>query len=341
MIQPEVVEISRREDFDALRASWNALAHEVPGSSYFQSADWVAAWWEHLAGRPETTVATWSDADGGLLGLAAMSKVRERLHPAIPVGVGYWTNAGTGTGAADHAGPLVTEEVRDEVHRWLSGLEGSVVIRNVSGEPKWLPDHAEQLEVTPCPRLAIPPGEDPIGRSAKYRKRLRRNSRVLRERGLEFAPVDGPSITDEIMQRLVELHDARAADQEWGSTFTAERLAFHKALIDRSEVAHGPGVMLATKGEEIVGVLYGFWWRDSFSYFQTGWDPQWRELSLGTALVYEMVLHARTRGATVFDFLRGAEEYKYRFGAQDLVDHDWLVAGGLTGRLLSWKARLR
>lgn len=341
MNQPDVVEISRREDFDALRTSWNALALEVSGSSYFQSADWVASWWEHLAGRPVTRVATWSDRHGELLGLAAMSKVRERLHPALPVSVGYWTNTGTGTGAADHAGPLVTESVRDEVRRWLTGLDGSVLIRNVSGQPTWLPEDVQRLDVTACPRLAIPPGDDPIGRSAKYRKRLRRNSRVLRERGLEFAPVDGPSITDEMMQRLVELHDARAADQEWGSTFTARRLAFHRALIDLSDVGHGPGVMLATKGDDIVGVLYGFWWRDSFSYFQTGWDPQWRELSLGTALVYEMVLHARSRGAGVFDFLRGAEEYKYRFGAEDHLDTGWLAARGLHGRALSWKARLR
>jgi CelD/BcsL family acetyltransferase involved in cellulose biosynthesis len=52
-----------------------------------------------------------------------------------------------------------------------------------------------------------------------------------------------------------------------------------------------------------------------------------------------MVLHARSHGAELFDFLRGPEEYKYRFGAEDQIDEDWLVARGLTGRLLEMKSK--
>ncbi len=97
--------------------------------------------------------------------------------------------------------------------------------------------------------------------------------------------------------------------------------------------------MVAETSEQVVGILYGFWWRDTFSYFQTGWDPSWWELSLGTALVYEMILHARSAGVKIFDFLRGPEEYKYRFGAEDLVDRTWLLARGASGKLLAAKAR--
>jgi CelD/BcsL family acetyltransferase involved in cellulose biosynthesis len=39
----------------------------------------------------------------------------------------------------------------------------------------------------------------------------------------------------------------------------------------------------------------------------------------------------------VFDFLRGGESYKYRFGATDRVDETWLVPAGLGGLALRAK----
>jgi hypothetical protein len=39
----------------------------------------------------------------------------------------------------------------------------------------------------------------------------------------------------------------------------------------------------------------------------------------------------------VFDFLRGQEPYKYRFGATDRVDRSYLVPRGATGALLRLK----
>jgi len=338
---PEIVEIESTDDFDRLGESWNDLAGRVEGSSYFQTADWVSAWWDTLGERPPTTVAMWAASDGRLEALAAISKVRERIHRKVVVPVSYWTNAGSGAGAADHVGFLCSTQTVEALRAWLSGLEGSLLIRNVAPEAGYLPPEAVEIDSVACPRLAIPPEDEPIGRSANYRKRLRRNSRILRERGIDFQPVAGPDITEHMLDRLMEMHEVRSDDRGWGSSFTPDRVAFHRTLIAKSTKRRGPGMMLARADDEIVGVLYGFWWGRSFSYFQTGWDPTWWELSLGSALVYEMILHARQEGATTFDFLRGAEEYKYRFGAEDQVDSDWLVARGPSGRALAAKARMR
>ena len=42
-----------------------------------------------------------------------------------------------------------------------------------------------------------------------------------------------------------------------------------------------------------------------------------------------------TNGARTFDFLRGAEPYKYRFGAVDRWDRTWMVPRGPAGALLA------
>ncbi len=341
MTTPEVVEIAALDDFENLANSWNELAARIEGSSYFQSADWVSSWWATLAGRPSTAVAMWRAGDGSVEALAAVAKMRERLHRKVMVPVAYWANAGSGPGAADHAGFLSLDHRADDLRTWLGGLDGSLLVRNVAPGAAYLPHEAVEIDSVLCPRLAIPPADEPIGRSTKYRKRLRRNSRILRERGIEFEPVAGPDITPHMLERLMEMHEVRSEDRGWGSTFTPERIAFHRLLVEKSGKGRGPGMMLARRDEEIVGVLYGFWWGRSFSYFQTGWDPSWWELSLGSALVYEMILHARQEGAVMFDFLRGPEEYKYRFGAEDQVDRDWLVPRGASGKALAAKARLR
>jgi CelD/BcsL family acetyltransferase involved in cellulose biosynthesis len=82
---------------------------------------------------------------------------------------------------------------------------------------------------------------------------------------------------------------------------------------------------------------YGFRWRDEFAYYQTGWLPELASLSLGTVLVAEAIRAARADGARVFDFLRGQEPYKYRFGAVDKVDTTLLLPHGPSGLLLRLK----
>jgi len=51
--------------------------------------------------------------------------------------------------------------------------------------------------------------------------------------------------------------------------------------------------------------------------------------SVGTCLFAHVIAHAIEEGAREMDFLRGAEEYKYRLGAQDraFVNLTWFNSG--------------
>ena len=216
MSDPEVIEIRSEGDLAAIAESWRELAWNTNGTSFFQSPDWASAWWATLAGKPESLVAIWRDTAGRLDALAAVSRVQERIHRRVGVPISFWTNTGSGLGAADHVGPLVGRDREDDVRRWLEALDASLVMRNVAPNAAYMPDRATVTQHTTCPRLTIPPADEPVGRSTKYRKRLRRNSRVLRERGLEFRAVEGPDITPDMVDRLMELHEVRSDDKGWG-----------------------------------------------------------------------------------------------------------------------------
>ena len=73
----------------------------------------------------------------------------------------------------------------------------------------------------------------------------------------------------------------------------------------------------------------------------TGWDVAYAPHSIGSVLIARAIGEARAHGARTFDFLRGAEPYKYRFGASDAFDETYLVPRSLTGRLLAARGAQR
>ena len=100
--------------------------------------------------------------------------------------------------------------------------------------------------------------------------------------------------------------------------------------------AAGPSAIVARCGDAVVGMLYGFRWKDTFAAYQWGWEAPWDRHSMGSVLVLPGASASRPRhGARTFDFLRGAEPYKYRFGAVDRWDRTWMVPRGPAGALLA------
>ena len=74
--------------------------------------------------------------------------------------------------------------------------------------------------------------------------------------------------------------------------------------------------LVRLNGEPIAATC-GFLHRRHYYHFIAGYDPRWSQLSLGSFAVYVALQAAVSEGAGCFDFLRGKEAYKYRWGARD------------------------
>ena len=57
-------------------------------------------------------------------------------------------------------------------------------------------------------------------------------------------------------------------------------------------------------------------------------------------MVSEAIARAAADGAGTFDFLRGTEAYKYRFGAVDHDDETMVLPGGPVGAMFVARARV-
>jgi CelD/BcsL family acetyltransferase involved in cellulose biosynthesis len=330
-IEPEVVELGEL----AFEREWLELAAREHGT-YFQTPDWVLSWWDTIGGRPQTRVAAWRDESGELDALVALSRSRERLHRRLPVAVPVYANSGSGAGDADHCGWLAAPHRRAAVANWLSREIGrsSLLVRSAAADwaAECLPAGAREVRVTVCPRLPLPLAAATGEPSKDFMRQLRRFGRRLDRKGVTFEWVAPPGVDEALLEALFALKPEFFDDQ---------RRAFHRQLARRAGPGRGPAAVVARAGERVVGVLYGFWWRDTFAGYQHGWSREYARDALGNVLVLHALESASERGGRSFDFLRGKEDYKYRFGARDELDRSWLVARGPGGALLAAAARAR
>jgi CelD/BcsL family acetyltransferase involved in cellulose biosynthesis len=325
---------------DVLHRDWRQLAAIVPSTSYFQTPDWIVSWWETVASRPRGTAALVRQGSQ-LTGLAALARTREPLSGRIRLRVPVLTNAGSGVGA-DHAGWLGEQCSAAILRQWLS-TAGPTLLRGVPMEMGQALG-GRLLETQRCPRLTVADLENLM--SAKLAKTLRNAQRRLDREGVEFRWVEPGAVERTHLDRLYELNELRRSETGDDPVFDDPlRRAFHERLLDWADQQGGTALLIAARRDEVVGVLYGFSWQRTFAYYQIGWDTRFRAESLGSVLVLRAIEECADRGIEVFDFLRGAEDYKYRFGATDLLEGTFAVGTStglaMIGAATKVRARMR
>ncbi|MCF2529265.1 GNAT family N-acetyltransferase [Yinghuangia soli] len=326
---------------DALAAyedGWRELAAATPGASYFGTPDWVLAAWEDLgaAAARHAETAVWTAPDGTVEAVLPLLRTRGRLHPRIPLPVRHWTLLGLAD-AADHGVLLAAAHRRDAVRAHLRARTRNAALWLPALDPEadtaLLPAGCRLLARETCPRLAVGGGRQ--AGSAGFRRLMRRRTRQLEADGVTFRWVPPEAMTAGVFDTVAHLHRVRREHLGTPSGFDLSRRDFHVRLMARAAPGRGPAAMLAERGGEPVGAVYGFLWGDTFAYYNGGWDPAFARLSLGTVLLDRTITAtADEAGARHFDFLRGGEAYKYAsFGADDRFDEQWLLPRGPSARL--------
>jgi CelD/BcsL family acetyltransferase involved in cellulose biosynthesis len=309
---------------------WDALARST-GASFFQTGTWVLSWWKHLVGEPESVVGAWRDPDGSLAAIASLARVRRPILRGSGPAVEVWVNAGSGAGAGDHLGWPGKEELRASMLAWaIEVTSGPFEMANAAaGWSIELSTAGLKLRTTQA-TLRVPlEGDEWFAGSNDFRKKLRYYRRKLEQAGVGFTVIDGEPIPDPVFDRLLELHSVRSENMGWDSSFDKGRRRFHRALSDGASAGEGPVAVVASRGDDVVGVLYAFRFGSTFAYYQTGWSQDYVRESLGSVLVLEAMEYARSTGATLFDFLRGDDPYKRRFGAVEAHDETWGLDRGI------------
>jgi CelD/BcsL family acetyltransferase involved in cellulose biosynthesis len=97
--------------------------------------------------------------------------------------------------------------------------------------------------------------------------------------------------------------------------------AFHHEVAQRFAQRRWLRLYRLYFGTRMAAANYGFYLRSRAYSYIGGFDPDLANLSPGRIIIHQAICDAAQEGAVEFDFLRGAEEYKYRWGGKTRAQH--------------------
>ena len=138
------------ERFAALTPEWNELLRDSESDCPFLTAEWLQAWWTHLAGSRALHIITVRDAFGQLIAVAPLMAVKG------PLGIfRRFEFLGTGNAGSDYLDAIVRIGYeRDALQASL--LQFSRDLQNLATKI----DQAAQGNTNPAPPITSAPAPD-------------------------------------------------------------------------------------------------------------------------------------------------------------------------------------
>jgi CelD/BcsL family acetyltransferase involved in cellulose biosynthesis len=329
--------------FDALEDVWSALLHSAASDVLFLTPLYQRTWWRHL-GEGELHLLAVREGDA-LVGIAPLFAVEQAGEGRVLQTVGC-------VEVSDYldwiAAPGREEEVLEVLLDFLGGPEAPpwdlMDLCNIHRDSPtlWLlPELAQargwevQTEVQEvCPVVELPTTwEDylaSLGRKQRHEVR-RRMRRAEATEGLRWYVV-GPE--HDLAAEVESFLGLMAKSTPEKAAFLTPRMrAFFREL---AQVAFDAGwlqLAFMELGGQRLAAYFNFVYNDRVLVYNSGLD--WEAdpgLGAGIVLIPYLIRHAIEEGREVYDFLRGSEQYKYRFGGRDVTVHRVVVRRGREGR---------
>jgi serine acetyltransferase/CelD/BcsL family acetyltransferase involved in cellulose biosynthesis len=319
-----------------LVGEWRELLEDSDADSLFLTPEWLMTWWEHFGGDKTLALIT-VRRHSRLLGIAPFFTRTRRFGGVVPQR--SMELLGSGVIGSDYLDVIIRRGHEAEVSRSLSEfLERQRAVVTLShlrrghaaagfvGELAQAGWTVAQRTIETCPYIPLEGhtwDSYLASLGSNHRYNFNRRLRNLQKAGtLVFDMVEKEDQRRPALNVLLALHNRRW-DERGGSEAmqSLQELAFHEAV---SRVALERGwlrlFVLRLNGRPI-GALYGFRRGPIFSFYQSGFDPDYRQHSAGLVTMGLAIRQALAEGAGEYDLLHGAESYKFLWTSRtrDLV----------------------
>lgn len=314
--------------FEKLELEWNDLLHHAAVDTLFLTREYQMAWWKNL-GTGELRVITFRDDDQTLIGIAPLfaHKENDGATTLSLIGCGDVSDYLDLIVARRHADPvyaaLLDTLTRADFPAWDSldlctvpaasptntTLKAMVETRGFKVEHK---RHAV------APIIDLPDDWEVYLATLdkKQRHEVRRKLRRVEQAHAKWYVIDSAEALDQAVADFVELHKRSRPDKH---LFMDTRMQSFFVDLARRLFPHGwlQLVFLEVEGER-AAAIWNFIYRNEVLVYNSGYDPvKYGALSPGIVLFAHSIQAAIAAKHRRYDFLRGNEEYKYRFGAKD------------------------
>ncbi|NMO22304.1 GNAT family N-acetyltransferase [Pyxidicoccus fallax] len=321
----EVGAVGSASTLAGMRAEWDALL-DASEAGPFNAWEWLYPWCRRIATDRRPLVLTARDRSGALVGLMPLC-VEYRSVAGVPVRrLSFLGETHVGSDYLDVVAKRGQEkDVARHFARMLYALRDEWDVLDLTDLREGSPTVDVLREVFPsgdvrvaeryvCPYDTLDPKEPFdafLKRTGRRDNFLRRRKWLEKQEGYRIERTEAPGELAAPLTDFFRLHSARWASDGGSQGIKGTGVeAFHRdatqLLAERGRLR----MYMMKVGGRAVASVYGILHRRSFIYFQSGYDPEWRNRSVGLVLVGETFRDALASGMTEYDFLRGTETYK-------------------------------
>jgi CelD/BcsL family acetyltransferase involved in cellulose biosynthesis len=319
-------------DLVPLAADWNALLAESITHIPFLRYEYLSAWWATRGGGewPESDLAVvTAHEDGRLAGIAPLFSADNRDGKPALLLLGsieisdYLDIITRPTDLPDFLAGLLDFIGRPGIPDWrlldwhnLPEASPTLPALQTQAEKRGWTFAQERTYHVPSIPLTGDFETYLAGIDKKQRHEIRRKMRRAVESGhaIRWYIVEDGSSLDAEVEAFLEL---MAEDPEKAAFLTAPmRKQMHLACRAAFENGWLQLAFLEVDGQKAAGYL-NFDYLNRIWVYNSGMDQRFMDLSAGWVLLGHLLQWANENKRSEFDFMRGDEEYKYRFGGVD------------------------
>ncbi len=153
--------------------------------------------------------------------------------------------------------------------------------------------------------------------NSKQRHEVKRKLRRLSEAGeINYRLIDDISAVPDFMDQFFKMFTESRTDK--AEFLTKQREAFFRTLVDNiSEAGLLRLGILELDGRGMASIIC-FDYNNSIYLYNSGYDPEYNYLSVGLLSKVLCIQKSIEAGRRKFDFLKGAEAYKYHLGGKEI-----------------------
>lgn len=320
--------LTTADNFAELAEEWSSLLCHAAVNTLFLSPQWQEVWWRHFGTPLELCLLLARDEMGALRGIAPLYAQEEagrrilRLIGGLEVSdyLDLVVARGQGEGVYRAFWEYLLAELSWDLldlHCLPSGSPTPEVLRRVC--EGCLPEDFAIEPEEAAPYIPLPEDWEAYLSTLdkKQRHEIRRKvRRAEAEAEVRWSRLQEPAGLEEAVETFIRLH--RASHSEKEAFMTSQMAAFFRDMARMTWEAGWLNLYTLWLDGRPAASLWCFDYGGDLLLYNSGFDPTWRpELSSGIVLLAYCIQDAIARQKRRFDFLRGSESYKYRFGAVD------------------------
>ena len=332
MSQILIEKTSGEDIFASLQTEWKLLFAKTECSP-FSSWEWLSVWYKWF-GANRTPFILKAYRENQLIGLLPLGWQEKKILGMRLKQLGF---IGEIQGGADYLDLIAKPEDKTEIlsaifdflktetsfdvlclENLKSDSETVEFLRNFSQKEKKPQLRYADLTSAVCPQINLSEGWEAVLKHSKRASNFKRRIKQLEKMpDFEFRSITSPDETVAAFERFYHLHEKRWA-KDGGS-----ELSGHPRLVSfqRDLVATLANAGLLRFDElwvegECRASVYGLDNGKTFYYYNSGYDLDWSNKSVGLVLIGLSVKNAIARGNLMYDFLRGDETYKFDWANQ-------------------------